>query len=100
MGFHEKIKGYFCSSTATDLNQLTIAFVLGLVVGPFSTSIIFRLLFIIVYEVVVFYYTRGLTPYWRLLTRIAINCASLYGYILGKWLLTNRTGLESFWPHL
>jgi hypothetical protein len=94
MGINNAIRSYFCAEEATELNQIVIAFTLGLLLGPFPTNLLFKLVLIIIYEIILFYYTSGLAPYWRCLNRIAVNSAGLYGYFLGRWLITGSTGLE------
>lgn len=96
MDLHAKIKSYFCSDRTTELSQLVCAFVIGILFGPFSTSLIWRLIYVIVYLIVIFYFTRGEKPYWKTLTRIAIISISFYGYLLGRWLVLGTTGLENY----
>lgn len=94
MGINDKIRGYFCSERSTEFNQIVIAFASGLLLGPFSVSLVTKFIFIIIYEVIIFYYTRHAPKRWRYINRLATNCAGLYGYFLGRWLITGITGLE------
>lgn len=91
------IKNYFCCQVASELRQIVTAFSLGLILGPLSTNLLFKILFIIIYEIILYYYTKHLR--WKCLTRIAITCAGLYGYFLGRWLIKGKTGLESFYGY-
>jgi len=87
-------KMMFCSENSTEFNQLVFSFALGLLFGPMSWGIIYYVIFIIIYEIIVFYVTSGLEPFWRLISRISINSAALIGWMLGRWLVLGRTGFE------
>lgn len=95
MEIHAKIKSYFCSKRTTELSQLIIAFTCGVLLGPFGGSLLWRLMFAIIYFAIIYYFTKGEKPYWRTLTRVAIVCISFYGYFLGRWLMLGTTGLEN-----
>lgn len=84
----------FCSNASTELNQLVFSFAIGLLFGPMSWGIIYYVIFIIIYEIIIFYITSGLPPTWRLLSRVSINAAALIGWVLGRWLVLGRTGFE------
>lgn len=91
---HAGLRSYFCSKHSSELSQLLIAFVIGLLLGPFSSNLLLRVIFLVLYVAVIYYFTRGEKPYWRALTRLAIISISLYGYFLGRWLTLDTTGLE------
>jgi uncharacterized membrane protein YfcA len=97
MTLNDSIKNYFCCMVSSDLRQIVTAFVTGLLLGPFNTNLLFKIIFIIVYEIILYYYTRHVK--WKHLTRLAITCAGLYGFFLGKWLINNKTGLEKFYGY-
>ncbi len=87
-------KDYFCSETCTEFNEIVISFAYGLIFGSFSYGLIWLIVFIIVYEVYVFYVTKDVPERWRFLARVGINAAALLGWILGRWLILDKTGFE------
>lgn len=97
MSINGLVKNYFCCQVSSDLRQIVTAFSMGLILGPLSTSLLFKLIFIIVYEIILYYYTKHLK--WSFYIRLAITCAGLYGYFLGKWLINEKTGLEKFFGY-
>ena len=87
-------QNYYCSEYTTDLNQIALGFVLGLLFGGFSSGLIWFIIYVILFEIYIYYITRELDTEWKLLSRIGINCATLIGWILGRWLVLNKTGFE------
>jgi hypothetical protein len=83
----EYARRYFCNDSYTELSQMIAGFALGLIFGPFSKGIAYFLLFILVYEIALFYYTQDVTPSWRMEARFAISVGSLLGWIIGRWLI-------------
>jgi hypothetical protein len=96
MGIHDKIKSHFCSDKSTSVNQITIAFTMGLLFGPFANGLVFRIVFLVIYEVIVFYFTAGLAPYWKIRTRVGVIIAGLCGYFLGRWLILCHYSIPVF----
>lgn len=83
----EYARRYFCNDSYTEFNQMIVGFALGLLFGPFSKGIAYFLLFLLIYEIVLFYYTQDMTPKWRMEARIAIGVGSLLGWMIGRWLI-------------
>lgn len=75
----------FTNLNYNETAQLFMAFSLGVVLSPFSTGIKWFLLFIILYEVLYGYMVKFQMPYWRPLGRLGIFCASILGWILGRY---------------
>ena len=87
-------KSYFCNEANSELNQIVIAFVWGLLFGSISWGLIWLIVFLIIYEIFIFYVTEGLAPYWGFLVRVAVIAATLIGWVLGRWLIIGYTGFE------
>jgi hypothetical protein len=96
MPMREQIKNYFCNDNSTDLNQVVTGFTIGLLFGPFSSGFMYFISFAIFYEIVMYYFTEGKSRYWRMVSRISVNCASLLGWICGRWLINGKTGFERY----
>ncbi len=91
---------FFCSDSSTELNQIVFSFAIGLLFGPISWGLAYFIAFIIIYEIIVFYITSGLSPKWRFLARLGINAAAILGWIIGRWLVLGNTGFEWFARHV
>lgn len=66
----------------------------GLLFGGISRSLILSLIFIIVYEFYIFHISRFYPPKVRAIDRVLFNVAYIFGWILGRILMLNETGLE------
>lgn len=64
--------------------QLITTFSLGVLFSPWSYGIFYLLLFIIMYEVVFFYYTGPYNPYWNPEVRGGVILAAILGFIVGR----------------
>lgn len=80
----------------TELVQIVTAFAGGLVFGPYSLGIEWFAAYCIAYEVMLIYATRMVSPWWKLTTRVVVNCASLLGWVIGRWLICGKTGFEAY----
>ena len=78
------IEGYFKNPKYTQFMQIVVAFVAGIVFAPYSYGFIFLLIYLIAYEIVYLFFTRGCYPYWDSLFRVAVIAASIYGWIIGR----------------
>lgn len=90
MEAHHKIRNYFCSGNFTIVNQSIVAFALGLLLGPFCARLIYRLGTLIIYELIIIYFTRCESPYWQVEGRILVIIFGLSGFFLGRWLVLGR----------
>lgn len=79
---------------ATDLSQIVFAFIYGLFFGPFSNSIVYVIISLIVFELYVIISTRMAKPLWQFEFRVTMNAAGLIGWVLGRWLILDETGIE------
>lgn len=79
---------------SSELLEIVVAFVIGLFFGPLSSGFIYFLISIIVLELFAFYTTRKLPEGYKWYMRVVINLAGIIGWILGRWLVINETGVE------
>lgn len=91
----DKLKNYL-KTPSSELFQIVSAFALGLLFGPLSWGIGYNIFFIIIYEILLFYFTKNFPGVYKIQTRIIANLAGLYGWVLGRTLLINETGLEKY----
>lgn len=77
--------------------QLIFFFAYGILFGGLSPSIFYSFLFIVVYEFYVFHMSKNFPPIVRELDRILLNVVYIGGWILGRCLMLNETGLETTW---
>jgi hypothetical protein len=89
----DKLKSYL-KTPCSELFQIVSAFTLGLLFGPLSWGIGYNFLFIIIYELLLFYFTKDYPEVYRVETRIVANLAGICGWILGRYFLCKETGLE------
>ena len=88
-----KLIDYF-KSPISEFAQIIFGFVFGLLFGPLSYGMSYNFLFIIIYEIVLFYFTQNFSSTTKIETRIICNISALYGWILGRSLFLEETGLE------
>lgn len=76
-----------------------IYFVIGLLLAPWTDSIVFLILLIIIYELLVAVYRRkdlfNYTNGYYLFDRLAISMSSILGFIVGRTLLGDVNLLQS-----
>ena len=80
------IHSWACNEKYTPLTQLVVAFVFGILLSPWSSGIFFLVVFIIIYEWLLYVFTHGNPQYWSSFTRCAVICGSVLGYIVGRTL--------------
>ena len=88
------LDSYFCNSDQTELFQVVIAFAFGLAAGPISSGIAFLIVYTIFFEVFLVFATGMREPYWYPEARIAIFCSGILGWVLGRWLVADETGID------
>lgn len=77
--------------------QLLFFFMYGVMFGGIAKNILYSILFIIVYEFYVFNSTRFFPPNVREVDRVLLNIVYIGGWIIGRCLMLNETGLECIW---
>jgi hypothetical protein len=93
---YQLVEEWFKSTTSTEFSQIVFSFALGLISGPLSRGISFFFLFVCIYEIALWRITEGLPIYWQMRTRVVVNLASFLGWIVGRYLILEETGLEGF----
>jgi len=84
----------YLKTPSSEVFQIGISFVLGLLFGPLSYGMSYNILFIFFYEIGLFYLTKNFPGVYKLETRIICNISALVGWVLGRCLLVNETGFE------
>ena len=80
------IRWWFCNDKATPMAQLLISLVWGVLLSPWASGLFFLLVFIIVYEILYYVFTKGDPRYYNVFVRVGVIYASVFGYILGRTL--------------
>lgn len=79
----------------TDIEfQLMFFFAYGILFGGISKNIFSSLVFIVIYEFYVFHMSRFFPPNVKVIDRVLLNVVYIFGWILGRVLMINQTGLE------
>ena len=81
------LKGYFKTRNSPLLSNAIIAFGISLILARFSDGLVYLILFIIVYELFLYFMTDADPEYWTFQTRIIIIIASLIGFAIGRLLI-------------
>lgn len=66
----------------------------GILIGGISNSLFFILVFIVLYEFYVFHISRMFPPNVKNLDRVLLNVMFIFGWIIGRILMLNETGIE------
>lgn len=86
----EWVHGYFKNDAYPEIAQILASFALGILFAPWSWGPLYFITFLIAYEIVCGYFTRGQAPYWRLEARVGILFASILGFIIGRTLVGHQ----------
>lgn len=89
------IQSFFVNPKYTQLMQIIVAFAIGILFAPYSYGFLFLVIYLIIYELVYLYFTRGCYPYWSPLFRAAVNASSIYGWIIGRTIVGWRNPFQS-----
>lgn len=81
----------FLISHKSILMQVTIAFVISLILAPLSVGIVYFFIGLILYEMAYTVYKRLRID---ILVRLSILCSSILGYIIGRLLYGDRDNLK------
>jgi hypothetical protein len=87
------ITWYFCNEDRTAMAQLVSAMVFGILLSPWSGGLFFLVAFIIVYELAYYVFAKGDPRYYDVETRPCVIAGSLFGYILGKTLMSTEDNM-------
>lgn len=79
----------------TDIEfQLMFFFAYGVLFGGLCKHILPSLIFIVLYEFYVFHMSQFFPPNIKAIDRVLLNVVYIFGWILGRVLILNETGLE------
>ena len=78
--------GWFRNPKYTAMAQVITAFVWGLLFSPWASGIFVLTIFIIIYELLAYIFTKGDPVYFDPFTRAAVVCSYVLGYIVGRTL--------------
>ena len=74
--------------------QIIASLASGLLFGGLSKTILFTILFVLVFEFFVFHSSKFYPPIVKGEDRVLINLVFFLGWIVGRVLMLNETGLE------
>jgi len=74
--------------------QIIVSLASGLLFGGVSMHIFFTLLFVLGFEFYVFWISKFYPPITKDVDRVLINLVFFFGWIFGRYLMLNETGLE------
>lgn len=77
---------WFCNEKYTPMAQVVVALVWGILLSPWSSGLFFLIVFIIIYEIMVYLFTRADPNYYDVFVRTTVICSTILGYILGRTL--------------
>lgn len=78
------LKEFISTESYTKEYQLIGSLCLGILFGPYSWGLFYLLLFIIIYELIIFILTKGNPKYWNHEVRAGIIMASIFGWLIGR----------------
>ena len=80
-------QNYFRNCDYTPLMQLILAFALGVIFAPYSYGFAFFFVFLVVYEFFYATFTNLQDPFWSPFLRISVVAVSLFGWIIGRYIV-------------
>jgi len=84
----------------TDINfQIILFLCYGILFGGLCRNIFLSLIFIVIYEFYIFHITRFFPPEAKEIDRFLINLFYIFGWVLGRILMLNETGLEDVFEY-
>lgn len=93
----DPLRWWFDNDDYTVMVQAFVGFAIGLVWGPWAAGFFYLVLFIIVYEILYWWYNRR-KPYITY-QRAGVNCSYILGYIVGRT-LSGDDVLVTDWSYL
>jgi len=90
------IKAINTNCFSNEITQLVLSFSWGLATGQWFLTPGWYIVYVIVFQFVVWKITQYFPPGQRGLMYIALNCASFIGQIIGNVIINDKTGLENF----
>lgn len=66
----------------------------GILFGGISSSLFITIIFVLIYEFYVYHISQFYPPSVQAFDRVLVNIIFFYGWIIGRWLMLNETGIE------
>lgn len=90
------LHAWFCNANYTPMAQVIVALSWGILLSPWSSGLFFLIIFIILYELFYYIFTKGDPLYYNLFVRTGVIFASIFGYILGRTLSCDEILADGF----
>ncbi len=86
---------YFKNCKYTQLMQLVLSFVLGVIFAPYSYGFAFLIVYLLAYEFAYAAFTNLESPYWTPLFRVGIIAVTIFGWLIGRYIVGWRNPLRN-----
>lgn len=77
---------FFQNDSCTASVQIIIALVWGILLSPWSAGLIMLAASIVIYEIMIYIFTKGNPKYYNVFLRTSAICSSVLGFIIGRTL--------------
>lgn len=84
------VEKYICSEDYTNLLQFFSGFLAGALFGPISMGLTYFIIWIALYEIILFWATRKLKKSYQVEARILINVGALIGWLVSRKLFNSK----------
>ena len=84
----------YLKNPQSEFFQIISAFIIGVLFGPLSWGLYYSIIFIVIYEVLLFHFTKNYPGVYKFQTRLLANLFGIYGWLIGRFLIKNETGFE------
>jgi hypothetical protein len=81
---------FFTNPSCPAIGKYVIAFVGGFVFAPWSWGLVYFLIFLLLYEIFIYYLCRKYSQCWDKEVRLGIIVFSVLGFILGRILVKSK----------
>ena len=78
------LQSWFCNINYSPMAQFIISIIWGILLSPWSSGLFFLVVFILVYEILYYVFTKGNPLYYNVFVRTSVIYGSIFGYILGR----------------
>ena len=75
---------YFQSDKYSPVAQTIFSFTIGVLISPWSSGLFFLIVFIIVYDILLYIFCHGHPRYYDVFTRAGVILGSILGWIIGR----------------
>lgn len=77
---------WFQNEKNTAMVQVLTSFCFGILLSPWSSGLFFLMIYIIIYEILYYIFTKGDPMFYSVFVRTGVIYASILGYIVGRTL--------------